>query len=225
MGWRYVRNTGRGKNSPGWRQRTRNRKQHLRNRKHQQSQRRYRTICPCQREPTLNLFVWSFLLLLGLLTETMISVGQAQLGFALQVEWSGNNRSHRVIKWYPLVAPGSDTHTHTHIHCGADVQGGLGVWVICQQETNQGKKKKKPESKHSVPTHKPLLLTCAISRKPWSWLRWSQHGNIVTVHLKSLLWELVLMRDHTANKSTCFSNYSHSSLILQIRIKCCFSIS
>ena len=37
----------------------------------------YLTICLCQCEPVFNLFVWCFLLLQGLLTETMISVGQA----------------------------------------------------------------------------------------------------------------------------------------------------
>lgn len=45
----------------------------------------YLTICLYHCEPVLNLLVRWFLLLQGLLTETMISVGQARLCFPPQV--------------------------------------------------------------------------------------------------------------------------------------------
>lgn len=51
--------------------------------------------------------------------------------------------------------------------------------IICQQE------KKSPQHKYTtLPTHSPPVHTCAISRNPCSWLRWSQHGNIHPAHKK-----------------------------------------
>lgn len=57
----------------------------------------YLTICLCQSELVLNLFVWWFLLLQGLLTVTMISVGQSKPFF--HCRYSGLTiTTHRIIK-------------------------------------------------------------------------------------------------------------------------------
>lgn len=78
-------------------------------------------LTTCQRERMLNLFVRWFLLLQGLVIETVISMGQAKLCFPQKIKWSDNNNSpnHNVKTTLFQLR----THKHrltqtSRYHCG-----------------------------------------------------------------------------------------------------------